>query len=91
MEKFAKLFEFHGRQILVKKGKDSEDNPKLCIITQIEGAEVDFGLSFSDTDAGWDSLNASFDKDAEIEAVARGFAEQIKDCKTALDVMGALK
>jgi len=86
MEKFARLFEFHGRQILVKKGKDSDDNPKLCVITQIEGDEIDFGVSFPDTDSGWNALNKTFGKDDSVEKMAQLYAEAIKDCNTAMEV-----
>lgn len=91
VEKFARLHELHGRQFLVKKNKDSDDNPKLSIITQIDGAEIDFGFCFPDTDQGWESLDQAFEKEAEILEIVRGFGEKIKDCKTAIEVMFALK
>ena len=37
MEQFAKVFESHDRQILVKKGEDSDGDPALCISTMISG------------------------------------------------------
>ncbi|KHS76992.1 hypothetical protein QT13_01760 [Pectobacterium brasiliense] len=86
MEIFATLYEFHGRQILVKKGKDSEDNPKLCVITQIGGDEIDFGISFPDTESGWAALDLTFEKEDSLHKMAEGFAEAIKDCKTPMEV-----
>ncbi|AZF88690.1 hypothetical protein HOU67_gp54 [Escherichia phage Skarpretter] len=91
VEKFARLYEVHGRQFLVKKGKDSDDNPKLSIITQIDGAEVDFGFCFPDNDQGWEGLDHAFAKEPEILEVVNGFGEKIKDCKTAIEVMFALR
>lgn len=91
VENFAFVCELHGRQFLVRKGKDDEDNPKLCIITMIDGAEIDFGFCFPDTPEGWESLDRAFEKKAEILEIVTAYAEKIKDCKSAMEVMFALK
>lgn len=58
MERFAKVFEANGRQVLVMKSTTSDDEPKLSVIMRFaDGNEMDLGPVF-DTD---EELNAAFD------------------------------
>lgn len=86
VEKFARVYEMHGRQFLVRKGKDNEDNPKLCIITMIDGAEIDFGFCFPDNPEGWEALDHAFEKEKEIADVVDAYGKRIAHCKTAMEV-----
>ncbi|HCT6444726.1 hypothetical protein [Enterobacter hormaechei] len=65
MEQFAKVFESHDRQILVKKGEDSDGDPALCISTMISGLEMSININFSDDG---DSLNKAFDSFTQDQA-----------------------
>ncbi|UGO51926.1 hypothetical protein DIENCEPHELON_56 [Klebsiella phage vB_KaeS_Diencephalon] len=59
MERFAKVFEVNGRQLLVMKSATSDDEPKLSAIMRFDdGMEMDLGPVFK-TD---DELNAAFDQ-----------------------------
>ncbi|KFC98087.1 hypothetical protein [Leclercia adecarboxylata] len=60
MERFAKLFESHGRQILVKKGENSDGDNALCISTMFDGAEMSFNLGFGDNEEAMDHALESF-------------------------------
>lgn len=88
MEKFAKLFEAHGRQVLILKDTDSDDNLKLSIITRLDdGSELNIGPVFEGETAEED-LNMVFDRaDQEI---ADSFGKQLIGCKTAFEAMKAL-
>ena len=68
MEMFAKVFESHGRQVLVLKGEDSERNPQLQIIMQFGGAQITIGPCFSDDEAGDAALDNAFDKFGQEQA-----------------------
>ena len=88
MTKFAKLFESHGRQILILKDTDSDDNLKLSIITRMDdGAELNFGPVF-------EGENAEADLDTVFEAagqeLADEFAKQLEGCKTVFEAAKAL-
>lgn len=43
MERWAKLFEANGRQVLVTKDVDDDDKPKLSISVRTDGAELTLG------------------------------------------------
>lgn len=60
MEKFAKVFESHDRQILVRKGEDSDGDAALCISTMFSGAEMSINLSFGDDEDSLDKALESF-------------------------------
>ena len=60
MERFAKLFESYGRQILVKKGENSDGDYALCISTMFEGAEMSFNLGFGDNEGAMNNALDSF-------------------------------
>lgn len=83
MERFAKVFEAHGRQLLVKKGIDEADRPKLCLIMQFEEAEMNLGISFPATDEGDELLELAFNEYDQAKADA--YLEPLKDCATAFE------
>lgn len=65
MEKFAKVFDSHDRQILIKKGVDSDGDPALCISTMVSGSEMSINVNFADD---WDSLDKAFDSFTQDQA-----------------------
>ena len=82
MERFAKVFEAHGRQLLVKKSVDDQsDQPKLSFVLQFEEAEMDLGISFPDTYEGAELRDKAFDEYDQAKADA--YLEPIKDCTSA--------
>lgn len=82
MERFAKVFEAHGRQLLIKKSVDDQsDQPKLSLILQFEEAEMDLGICFPDTDEGTALRDKAFDEYDQAKADA--YLEPIKDCASA--------
>lgn len=84
MERFAKVFEAHGRQLLVKKSVDDQsDQPKLSFILQFEEAEMDLGISFPDTDEGAALRDSAFEDYTQEKADA--YLEPIKDCTSAFE------
>lgn len=84
MERFAKVFEAHGRQLLVKKSVDDQsDQPKLSFVLQFEEAEMDLGISFPDTDEGAELRDKAFDEYDQAKADA--YLEPIKDCTSAFE------
>lgn len=89
MKQFAKLFEAHGRQVLILKDKDSDgDNPKLSIITRMDdGSEINLGPVFSGEDAEKE-LDAAFESVGQ--EVADTFAKQLVGCSTAWEAATAL-
>lgn len=60
MERFAKLFESHDRQILVRKGENSDGENALCISTMFDGVEMSFNLGFGDNEEAMDHALESF-------------------------------
>ena len=84
MERFAKVFEAHGRQLLVKKSVDDQsDQPKLSFVLQFEEAEMDLGISFPDTDEGAELRDKAFDEYDQAKADA--YLEPSKDCTSAFE------
>lgn len=65
MERFAKLFETHGRQILVKKGENSDGDCALCISTMFDGAEMSLNLGFGDNE---DAMNHALESFTQEQA-----------------------
>lgn len=88
MEKFAKVFESHGRQFLVMKNQNDEGDPKLSIITRIDGAELDLGFIFHDDD-GEERMDAAFDA-FSVENV-KPMAEKLQGVNTPLEAIKALQ
>lgn len=67
MERFAKLFESYGRQILVKKGENSDGDCALCISTMFDGAEMSLNLGFGDNEEAMDNaLDAFTQEQADV-------------------------
>lgn len=87
MERFVKVFEAHGRQIMFLKDQNDEGDAKLSIITRIDGSEINFGVVFSGDDADAD-LDAAFDK-ADQEA-ADAYGKALIGCETPFDAFKAL-
>lgn len=87
MEQWAKLFEANGRQVLITKEYDDDDNPKLSIAIRVEGAEVSLGPVFSGENAEEDR-----DKlfDAADQEMADHFTKGLIGCETAFDVAKAI-
>lgn len=65
MERFAKLFETHGRQILVKKGENSDGDCALCISTMFDGTEMSLNLGFGDNE---DAMNHALESFTQEQA-----------------------
>lgn len=65
MERFAKIFESYGRQILVKKGENSDGDYALNISTMFDGAEMCFHLGFGDNES---ALGHAFDSFTQEQA-----------------------
>ncbi len=88
MDKFAKLFEAHGRQILILKDTDSDDNLKLSIITRMDdGTELNFGPVFEGEKAE-ENLDTVFE--GAGQELADAVAKQLEGCKTAFEAAKAL-
>lgn len=89
MKQFAKLFEAHGRQVLILKDTDSDgDNPKLSIITRMDdGSEINLGPVFEGKNAE-EELDAAFDMASQ--EIADAFAKQLVGCSTAFEAAKAL-
>lgn len=87
MEQWAKLFQANGRQALITKEYDDDDNPKLSIAIRVEGAEVSLGPVFSGENAEEDR-----DKlfDAADQEMADHFTKGLIGCETAFDVAKAI-
>jgi len=85
MERFAKVFESNDRQILVKKGQDSDGDEALCISTMFSGTEMSINVSF--TDDG-DSLNKAFD--AFSQEQADFFAKKLEGQTSAFEAFSHL-
>lgn len=86
MERFAKLFESHGRQILVRKGENDDGDCALCISTMLNDSEVSFNIGFGDNET---ALGEAFEKFTQTQADAFGKEFEGKD--NAIDVLNGLK
>lgn len=88
MKQFAKLFESHGRQVLILKDTDSDDNLKLSIITRMDdGSEINMGPVF-EGDTAEEDLNTVFDRAGQ--ELADSFAKTLIGCSTAFEAAKAL-
>ena len=87
MERWAKLFEANGRQVLITKEYDDDDNPKLSIAIRVEGAEISLGPVFSGEEAE-DDRDKLFD--AADQEMADNFTKELIGCETAFDVAKAI-
>ena len=87
MEMWAKLFESNGRQVLISKDTDDEDNPKLSIAVRIQGDEIAFGPCFSGENAE-EARDQLFDK--ANQEMADGFTQILIGCETPFEAAEAL-
>lgn len=87
MEQWAKLFESNGRQVLVTKEYDDDDNPKVSFAVRIDGAELSLGPVFH-------GENGEEERDKLFELadqeMADGFTKPIIGCETVLEAAKAL-
>lgn len=100
MERFAHIFEAHDRQVLVRKGKDSDDNPAICLITEIHGAELSFNLVFHPDEEALDGAIAYTEAEAnrdrgfedvdKLRQAAEGFAKQLEGAESPMDALRLL-
>lgn len=67
---FAKIVRTRsGRQVLIRKGQDSEsDHPALFMHTYMNSACVTFNISFSDDATGYELLDTAFASYGQREA-----------------------
>ncbi len=85
MERFAKVFESHGRQILVRKGEDSDGDAALCISTMFSGAEMSINLVFGDNDDALDKALETFEQEQ-----ADHFAKQFEGQTSAFEAFNQI-
>lgn len=97
MQKYYYLVEAHGRQVLVRKGEDSDDNPAIQFVTHTDdGAEMSFGLNFepkegSTEEAAEADRDRAFEKEEELRTMAEAYAEKLIGCATGFDALRALQ
>lgn len=82
MERWAKLFEANGRQVLITKDLDDEDNPKLGISIRIDGEELTLGPVFGGSN-GDELLKKAFNSAGQD--VANAFTEALVGCESVMD------
>ncbi|MDN4131880.1 hypothetical protein [Pantoea ananatis] len=87
MEIWAKLFESNGRQVLVTKDYDDDDNPKVSFSVRIEGAELSLGPCFSGEDGEMQRDNLF---DSADQQMADNFTKPLIGCETVLEAAKAL-
>ncbi|WP_313682408.1 hypothetical protein [Pantoea sp.] len=85
MERFAKVFESHDRQILVRKGEDSDGDAALCISTMFSGAEMSININFGDSDAALEKALENFGQEQ-----ADHFAKQFEGESSAFEAFQRL-
>jgi hypothetical protein len=70
---FAKLYETHSGQILVKADSDEDSKPEVRFYFKPENLGVcSMAVSFADTDDGWDKQESFFNtmnQEKAVEAV----------------------
>lgn len=87
MEKWAKLFESNGRQVLVTKEYDDDDLPKLSFAVRIEGAELSLGPIFKG-EHGEEERDKLFE--SADQEMADNFTKPMIGCDTVLEAAKAL-
>lgn len=87
MERWAKLFESNGRQVLITKDVDDDDNPKLSLSIRIDGAELTFGPTFKGNDCD-EVLDKAFD--AASQELADAFTEPLVGCQSVTEAASVL-
>lgn len=99
MERFAHIFEAHDRQVLVRRGVDSDEHPAINLITEIDGAELSFNLVFhpddqEDPEFSYDKAEAARDRaflDVDtLRKAAEGFAKQLEGAESPMDALRLL-
>lgn len=100
MERFAHIFEAHDRQVLVRRGVDSDENPAINLITEIDGAELSFNLVFhpddqeEDQEFSYEKAEAARDRaflDVDtLRKAAEGFAKQLAGAESPMDALRLL-
>lgn len=85
MERFAKVFESHGRQILVRKGENSDGDAALNISTMFSGAEMTISLVFGNNNEVMDKALDDFQQEQ-----ADHFAEQFEGQTSAFEAFKSL-
>lgn len=88
MEVWAKLFESNGRQVLVSKEFDDDDNPKVSFAVRIDGSELSLGPVFSGDDA--ESARDKFFESVDQETVD-AFTKPLIGCETVFEAAKALR
>lgn len=79
--KFVHLFESGNYQLLVKKTESEDGEPKLSLITQYDGAEVDFGIVMNNED----DLDNAFNNYEQIKAVAEKYLNELNQSTSLQD------
>ena len=87
MEIWAKLFESNGRQVLLTKEFDDDDNPKTNIAFRIDGYQIELGPVFKGENAE-EKRDKYFDVFGQ-EAADR-YTENFTGCKSIQAVLEAL-
>lgn len=98
MERFAHVFEAHDRQILVRKGEDGDNNPAICMITMIDGAELSTNLAFTinddedqnEVDERHAALDRAFENVDALREMAEKFAERLAGVKSPFEALTRL-
>jgi len=85
MERFAKVFESHGRQILVRKGENSDGDSSLNISTMFSGSEMTISLALGDNTEALDKALENFEQEH-----ADHFAKQFEGQTSALAAFKSL-
>lgn len=95
MDKQWNLIEAHGRQVLIRKGEDSDGNPAIQFVTYVGGGEVAFGISFEpdgqDFSGAIATRDHAFTKESELVECAKGFAERLIGCTNPLQAIKAIQ
>ncbi len=79
--KFVHLFESGNYQLLVKNTESEDGEPKLSLITQYDGAEVDFGIVMNNED----DLDNAFNNYEQIKAVAEKYLNELNQSTSLQD------
>ena len=85
MERFAKVFESHGRQILVRKGENSDGDSALNISTMFSGSEMTISLALGDNSEVLDKALENFEQEQ-----ADHFAKQFEGQSSAFEAFQSL-
>ncbi|MCU9585936.1 hypothetical protein OCZ71_01975 [Proteus mirabilis] len=79
--KFVHLFESGNYQLLVKKTESEDGEPKLSLITQYDGAEVDFGIVMNNDD----DLDKAFNNYEQIKTGAEMYLKELNQSTSLQD------